>query len=145
MVATQPAMTSMYMPSATTRVLGGSPSTSVLAPQTSTILAGAAPSYVGQTSIVQAAPSYVAAPAFPTVMEQVVAPVVAPSPVLAAFNMPKPVSLTKGLDDPTKLATQRTAYDNALKAQLDKQCKAAEDEAKVMKQMLQQQYETQLA
>jgi len=63
---------------------------------------------------------------------------------MAGFAVPAPVSLTAGLAAPSKVEAEKAAYDKALAAQLDKQVKAVEEEARLKKAMLEQAVKTQL-
>ena len=59
-----------------------------------------------------------------------------PAVGMAPFAVPAPVRLTTGLSDPPKIEAEKDAYDKALAAQLDKQVKAVEEEARIKKAIL---------
>lgn len=63
---------------------------------------------------------------------------------MPAFAVPPPVQLTAGLPEPSKVEAEKAAYEKALAAQLDKQTKAIEEEAKIKKAMLEKTAMTQV-
>merc|ERR1719454_2567293 len=58
-------------------------------------------------------------------------------------QIPAPQKLTQGMPPPPQLEAERQAYENALKAQLEKQCAAVMEESKVKQAMIKQAAETQ--
>lgn len=159
MVAAQPAMTSMYatpgasmyMPAAaampTTTAIPAStvvPSSMAVAPAVQRMVS--APVTTGTQRMVSAPITTAAASYLPPVAQ---APSFVPAPVgmatpAAPFAVPAPVSLTAGLATPSKVEAEKAAYDKALAAQLDKQVKAVEEEARLKKAMMEQAVKTQL-
>jgi hypothetical protein len=111
--------------------------TAVAAPQT---FVAPATTVVAQPTA--RAPSYVAAPVVTTA--PVVAEVIAPAG-FPGFAVAAPQSLTAGLTPPAKVEAERLGYEKALQTQLDKQIKAAEEEASIKKAMLKQTADTQMA
>jgi len=152
MVATGPAMASMYAPqqayaaAPTMTSMYATPGASMYMPaaqygaptMVETVAAPAvyetyaAPQYAAPQYVTTQAPSYVAAP------QMVEAQV-------AQFNMPAPRKLTEGMTEPAKLDAERVAYEKALAAQLKKQSDAALAEASIKKQMMEQTAKKQLA
>jgi len=147
MVATQPAMASMYAAAPATYAAAptmtsmyATPGASMYTPA-ATVAAPAVVETVAAAPVVMnttQAPSYVAQP----VVETVVAAPVVTGP---QFSMPPPVSKTAGMTSPDKLDAERVAYEKALAAQLKKQSDAALAEASIKKQMMEQTAKKQLA
>merc|ERR1719197_85992 len=105
-----------------------------------------APVTTGTQRMVSAPVTTAAASYLPPVAQ---APSFVPAPVgmatpAAPFAVPAPVSLTAGLATPSKVEAEKAAYDKALAAQLDKQVKAVEEEARLKKAMMEQAVKTQL-
>lgn len=161
MVAAQPAMTSMYatpgasmyMPAMagsaavpTTTAIPAStvvPSSMAVAPAVQRMVS--APVTTGTQRMVSAPVTTAAASYLPPVAQ---APSFVPAAGMvtpaAPFAVPAPVSLTAGLATPSKVEAEKAAYDKALAAQLDKQVKAVEEEARLKKAMMEQAVKTQL-
>merc|ERR1719373_602675 len=96
------------------------------------------------TTVVAApAPTVMAAPAM--VETRMAAPATAPVAAVAAFQVPPPVSLTRGVPDPSSIEQQKQAYARSLDTQLQQGSAALLEEGKLKKQMIEQQAKTQLA
>jgi len=129
-----------YVAPATTSY-AAAPQQQYVAPATTSY--GAAPQ---QQYVAPATTTYAAAPQQQYVESCVAAPQqVMVAPALAGFNVPQPQSLTAGLVAPAKIEAERASYSEALAAQLAKQSSALMEEAKIKKQMLEQQAKTQVA
>lgn len=124
----------MYMPAA-----------SVAVPATTAVPVSTAMPVSGMATPVMPPPVTTAFPASPAVPAVAAAPSFVPAPVgMPAFAAPPPVSLTAGLAEPSKVEAEKKAYEQALAAQLDKQVKAVEEEARIKKAMMEQAMKTQL-
>jgi len=145
MLATAPATYSAYAAAPTMTSMYATPAASMYTPAATTAYAAPQTFIGGSTVVAQPtarAPSYVAAPvmAAAPVVEEVITPA-----GFAAFAVPPPQNLTAGLVPPAKVEAERLGYEKALQTQLDKQVKAAEEEAVIKKAMLEQTAKTQMA